>query len=173
VSNEHGHSPFWAWLEEHFFGIDFPTADYLVGIGDKAFIGELMPKYPIYTSLLSQQAQDVIGKVHSKTIPALRLLEKEGFVHRDYVDLFDAGPTVEVALKNIRTVRQSHTCPVEIGEVGQGETVMLCNTQVHTFRATVSQEGYYDALRNKLTITAHLAQMLMLAEGDNVRWIAL
>ncbi|MFT6896131.1 MAG: arginine N-succinyltransferase [Paraglaciecola sp.] len=178
VSNEHGHSPFWAWLEEHFFGIDFPTADYLVGIGDKAFIAELMPKYPIYTSLLSQQAQDVIGKVHSKTMPALRLLEKEGFVHRGYVDLFDAGPTVEVALKNIRTVRQSHTCSVEISEVGQefqagGESIMLCNTQVQSFRATVSQEGHYDALRDKLIISPHLAQMLLLAEGDNARCIAL
>ncbi|MFN3589050.1 MAG: arginine N-succinyltransferase, partial [Spirosomataceae bacterium] len=50
---------------------DFPTADYLTGIGQKVFIAELMPKYPIYVSLLSKEAQAVIGKVHEKTRPAL------------------------------------------------------------------------------------------------------
>ena len=74
-----GNSPFWEWLEAHFFSMDFPTADYLSGIGNKVFIAELMPRYPIYTNLLSQEAQDVIGHVHEKTRPALRLLEREGF----------------------------------------------------------------------------------------------
>ena len=50
VSDEKGNSPFWQWLEEHFFSVDFPTADYLTGIGQKVFIAELMPKYPIYVS---------------------------------------------------------------------------------------------------------------------------
>ena len=55
-----------------------------------------MPKYPIYVNLLSKEAQQVINKVHDKTVPALRLLEAEGFARRKgYVDIFDAGPTVE------------------------------------------------------------------------------
>lgn len=173
VSDEHGHSPFWAWLEKHFFGIDFPTADYLVGIGDKAFIAELMPKYPIYTCLLSQQAQDVIAKVHHKTAPALRLLEKEGFVHRGYVDLFDAGPTVEVALNNIRTVRQSRVCPVQIGNVCEGVNIMLCNTQVTSFRATVTPYARYNQPNDSLLISPQVAQGLLLSEGDSVRYILL
>ncbi|WP_024609240.1 arginine N-succinyltransferase, partial [Pseudoalteromonas sp. TAB23] len=57
VSDENGSSPFWQWLEEHFFSMDFPTADYLTGIGQKVFIAELMPKYPIYVNLLSKDAQ--------------------------------------------------------------------------------------------------------------------
>jgi arginine N-succinyltransferase len=36
VSDEKGESPFWQWLEEHFFSMDFPTADYLTGIGKKS-----------------------------------------------------------------------------------------------------------------------------------------
>ena len=95
VSDENGRSPFWEWLEAHFFSMDFPTADYLTGIGNKVFIAELMPKYPIYVNLLSQEAQNVIGKVHKKTEPALRLLQEEGFSCRGYVDIFDGGPTVE------------------------------------------------------------------------------
>ncbi|HCF79855.1 MAG TPA: arginine N-succinyltransferase, partial [Glaciecola sp.] len=78
VSDENGRSPFWEWLEKHFFSMDFPTVDYLTGIGNKVFIAELMPKYPIYVNLLSQAAQAAIGKVHDKTKPALALLEKEG-----------------------------------------------------------------------------------------------
>lgn len=64
-----------------------------------------MPKLPIYINLLSDEAQAVIGKVHENTKPALRLLQKEGFICRDYVDIFDAGPTVECDLNNIDTVR--------------------------------------------------------------------
>ena len=78
--DEEGRSPFWEWLETHFFSMDFPTADYLTGIGNKVFIAELMPKYPIYVNLLSKEAQEVIGKVHDKTRPALQLLEEEGFL---------------------------------------------------------------------------------------------
>lgn len=66
VSDDDGSSPFWNWLEEHFFSMDFPTADYLTGIGKKVFIAELMPKYPIYVNLLSKEAQEVIDKVHPK-----------------------------------------------------------------------------------------------------------
>ncbi len=36
VSDENGVSPFWNWLKEHFFSIDFTLADYLTGIGEKA-----------------------------------------------------------------------------------------------------------------------------------------
>jgi arginine N-succinyltransferase len=91
VSDDDGSSPFWNWLEEHFFSMDFPTADYLTGIGKKVFIAELMPKYPIYVNLLSKEAQEVIDKVHPKTVPALRLLEAEGFARRGYVDILMAA----------------------------------------------------------------------------------
>ena len=40
------------------FSMDFPTADYLTA-GQKVFIAELMPKYPIYVNLLSKEAQQV------------------------------------------------------------------------------------------------------------------
>ncbi len=62
----------------------------------------------------------MIGKVHEKTLPALRLLEKEGFSCRGYVDIFDAGPTVECDVRNIESVRHSQRCTVTIGEPGNG-----------------------------------------------------
>ncbi|QIZ77837.1 arginine N-succinyltransferase [Ferrimonas lipolytica] len=107
VSDEHGESPFWQWLEQHFFGIDFPTADYLTGIGEKSFVAELMPRHPVYVNLLSEAAQQVVGKVHTNTAPALSLLKHEGFTFRNYVDIFDAGPTVECQRQQIRSVQLS------------------------------------------------------------------
>ena len=61
VIDEHGYSPFWQSLGKRFFSMDFSRADFLCGTGQKAFIEELMPKHPIYTHFLSQEAQDVIG----------------------------------------------------------------------------------------------------------------
>tara|TARA_R110002126_G_scaffold16527_4_gene65966 strand:+ start:1475 stop:2494 length:1020 start_codon:yes stop_codon:yes gene_type:complete len=137
VSDQNGHSPFWRWLQEHFFSVDFPTADYLTGIGQKVFIAELMPKYPIYVSLLSKEAQQVIGKVHDKTRPALALLQSEGFSNRGYVDIFDAGPTVEARVEHIRSIRYSRKLTVQIGTPGpDSQPYLICNTNIEHFRAT-------------------------------------
>lgn len=74
VIDEHGYSPFWQSLGKRFFSMDFSRADFLCGTGQKAFIAELMPKHPIYTHFLSQEAQDVIGQVHPQTAPARAVL---------------------------------------------------------------------------------------------------
>ncbi len=95
VIDEHGYSPFWQSLGKRFFSMDFSRADFLCGTGQKAFIAELMPKHPIYTHFLSQEARDVIGQVHPQTAPARAVLEKEGFRYRNYIDIFDGGPTLE------------------------------------------------------------------------------
>ena len=178
VSDEDGHSPFWQWLQEHFFSIEFPQADHLVGLGDKVFISELMPKYPIYVNLLSKKAQAVIGHVHDKTKPALKLLEKEGFEHRGYVDLFDAGPTVEAKLGNIRSVRESQVCPITIGELEHisqhsSDTLAVCNQGVSGFRATFTQHAHYNHAKHTLVISQEVADALNLSQGDAARFFRL
>src|SRR6187455_3589852 len=105
--DDEGRSPFWEGLGRHFFAMEYSTADYLTGIGQKAFIAELMPKHPVYVNLLSRSARDAIGAVHADTEPARRMLESEGFRYEGYVDIFDAGPTVEAYRDNIRAVRES------------------------------------------------------------------
>ncbi|ATC97101.1 arginine N-succinyltransferase [Pseudoalteromonas tunicata] len=171
VSDEEGHSPFWQWLQDHFFTIDFPTADHLIGIGNKVFISELMPKHPIYANLLGEEAQAVIGQVHEKTKPALKLLEKEGFEHRGYVDLFDAGPTVEAKLKSIKTVQQSLSWPCKITEVQGNQQVAVCNQEIEGFRALVSDQIHIDELQNLLLISPAVADALHVTDGDCVRFI--
>ena len=54
-----------------------------------------MPRHPVYVNLLPPSARDAIGAVHADTAPARAMLEQEGFRYEGYVDIFDAGPTVE------------------------------------------------------------------------------
>ncbi|GAB2677529.1 arginine N-succinyltransferase [Aliiglaciecola sp. 3_MG-2023] len=171
VSDENGRSPFWQWLEEHFFSMDFPTADYLTGIGDKVFIAELMPKYPIYVSLLSKAAQAVIGQVHEKTRPALQLLQQEGFISRGYVDIFDGGPTVEANIQHIRTAQASRKLPIKIDQqkAAEGTLCYVINTKVKDFRA-ISTEVYVDADNNFAYLSPQSAAALMVAENDQIRY---
>ncbi|MCO7190548.1 MULTISPECIES: arginine N-succinyltransferase [unclassified Pseudoalteromonas] len=173
VSDEDGHSPFWQWLQEHFFSIEFPQADHLVGLGDKVFISELMPKYPIYANLLSKKAQAVIGQVHEKTKPALRLLQKEGFEHRGYVDLFDAGPTVESRLHNIKTVRETKrgrariVSSAELSITGS-ETWSVSNCRLADFRATFATQVRWCADSSTFKVSADIATALQVCEGDEI-----
>ncbi|MFT6194260.1 MAG: arginine N-succinyltransferase [Cognaticolwellia sp.] len=171
VSDEDGSSPFWKWLEEHFFSLDFPTADYLTGIGKKVFIAELMPKHPIYVNLLSPEAQRVINKVHPKTVPALRLLEAEGFSRRGYVDIFDAGPTVESPTALVKTICQSQQCQVLIGEVATDNNYIICNRKVADFRATQAAVLLRETA-NQVVLSQAVADALMVNEGDWVRLIS-
>lgn len=169
VSDEDGKSPFWQWLEDHFFCIDFPTADYLTGIGQKVFIAELMPKYPVYVNLLSKEAQKVIGKVHEKTKPALKLLTSEGFSWKRYVDIFDAGPTVEADVSQIRTVRDSDHYKVAINEnVTEQEFVLIANQSVESFRATAIKASL-DKTNKVIQLPSKVASNLNVKEGDIVR----
>lgn len=172
ISDEHGKSPFWEWLEKHFFSVDFPTADYLTGIGNKVFIAELMPKYPIYVNLLSKEAQACIGKVHEKTKPALRLLEQEGFHCRGYVDIFDGGPTVEADLSNIRTVRKSIKAIVKIDN-GLDETLLkesfVINAHFQDFRACFARLKLVNG--HTALISEKYGQLLNVNDGDEIRFI--
>src|SRR5206468_3362742 len=111
-----GLSPFWDGLGRHFFAMEYSAADYLTGIGQKAFIAELMPKHPVYVNLLPASARDAIGAVHKDTAPARAMLEQEGFRYEGYVDIFDAGPTLECFRDNVHAVRQSQVMPVTLGE---------------------------------------------------------
>ena len=75
-----------------------------------------MPRHPVYATLLPAAARAVIGKVHADSQPARAMLEAEGFRYEGYVDIFDAGPTLECFRDNIRAVRQSETFAVKVGE---------------------------------------------------------
>jgi len=104
---EAGVSPFWEAVGGPFFGGDFAEADLYNAVHGNQFIADLMPRYPIYTSMLPVAAREAIGRAHSGSVPALRLLAAEGFVDDGYCDIFDAGPTVHIRTEAIRTIREA------------------------------------------------------------------
>ena len=139
VSDENGRSPFWESLGRHFFTLDFDHADYLTGIGSKSFIAELMPKHAFYVDFLSEAAQKVIADVHPSTLPARKILESEGMRYEGYVDIFDAGPTLEAYTQDLRVVRKSTLRQVKISETELlGEQLLLLgNDKYQDFRAII------------------------------------
>lgn len=173
VSDADGHSPFYGWLQKNFLGIDFVQADYLSGLGKKAFMAEMMPRNPVYVCLLPEEAQKVIGEVHTNTRPALSLLQAEGFRCRGYVDIFDGGPTVECRLTDIRAVRESRLLTVDIGDMPESDKqFIISNTQLANYRAT-SAYLYIEEKADQVVISAELAEELLLVKGDQIRILAM
>ena len=168
--NADGQSPFWEAIGRHFFDIDFPKAEMATTVS-KGFIADLMPKLPIYINLLSKEAQEVIGQVHENTKPALRLLEKEGFTCRNYVDIFDGGPTVECDLRNIESVRHSFRAKVTIAEHSSSQDYLISNTSFDNFRATAAKAAY-DKESESVILSPVVAEALQVNEGEFVRMLA-
>jgi arginine N-succinyltransferase len=139
VIHDAGDSPFWDALGNHFFGMDYPNAD-MLSLINKDFIEELMPRHPIYLDLLPAEAQAAVGEVHRNTRPARKLLESEGFRFQQYVDIFEAGPTLHVARDEIRCVRESRVRQVKAVENDLGDDAVACLvcTTSDWFRATTA-----------------------------------
>ena len=172
-----GRSPFWEGLGRHFFAMEYSTADYLTGIGQKAFIAELMPRHPVYANLLPQSAREAIGVVHADTAPARAMLEQEGFRYEGYVDIFDAGPTVECFRDNIDAVRRSSVLPVMLGEedpvpdsLSDDILWLVCNRRFEDFRALVTTAP---ARGDRFALLPYAASALRVSEGDTVRAVPL
>jgi arginine N-succinyltransferase len=172
-----GRSPFWEGLGRHFFAMEYSTADYLTGIGQKSFIAELMPKHPVYVNLLPPAARDAIGAVHADTAPARAMLEQEGFRYEGYVDIFDAGPTVECFRDNVDAVRRSCIMPVVLGEedpvpdsLTDDILWLVCNRRFDGFRALVTAAP---ARSDRFPLLPYAASALGVREGDSVRAVPL
>ncbi len=87
-----GESPFWEAIGLKFFEMSFKDADHYNSLHGNQFISDLMPKYPIYVSLLPSDARAVIARPHDQSAPAKAMLEREGFSYDGYIDIFDGGP---------------------------------------------------------------------------------
>jgi arginine N-succinyltransferase len=170
VSDEAGVSPFWESLGRQFFNLSFPEVDRLSTQTSKQFISDLMPRQPIYTNLLGDAARAVIGKPHPHTVPAMRLLEQEGLNWRGYVDIFDAGPTIEVERDLLRGVRRSDVLPLS-GTINrqQKDLYLVSNTDID-FRCVISE---IDLHESSCALPADTIAALEVKAGDPIRYIRL
>ena len=171
MSDEQGRSPFWESLGRHFFKMEFSQADYLTGVGNKAFIAELMPKFPLYTCFLSTEARNIIGRVHPDTEPALAMLKGEGFSYQGYVDIFDAGPSIEAQTAKIRAVQDSQVLVLAVGTPGDDAPQFLIhNRKREDCRITAAPARL---AAGTLVVDAQTAKRLQMAAGDQVRAVAI
>ena len=171
MSDSEGRSPFWESLGRHFFKMEFSQADYLTGVGNKSFIAELMPKFPLYTCFLSEEARAVIGRVHPDTEPALAMLKAEGFSYQGYVDIFDAGPAIEAPTDKIRPIADSQTLVLAIGTPGDdAEPFLIHNRKREECRITAAPAR---VAAGSLVVDAQTAKRLRLSAGASVRAVPL
>ncbi|MCG8708226.1 arginine N-succinyltransferase [Brenneria sp. 4F2] len=172
-SDDKGHSPFWEGVGNHFFSIDFAQADYLSGIGQKAFIAELMPKHPLYVDFLPAGAREVIGRVHPHTEPARHLLETEGLRYRGYVDIFDGGATLEADIDELRAVKESLHQQVEVVSTPLPADAPVCLAANDSYQHYRAMLVHTDPNDTRLRIDAATAEALALRNGDRARIVTL
>ncbi|NJC41859.1 arginine N-succinyltransferase [Brevundimonas alba] len=162
-----GACPFWDHVAHKFFPMEFDDADRMTGSTDKQFILDLSPRHPIYVELLPEAARAVIGKVHPQGVPAMALLESEGFRPNGLVDIFDAGPTVCCDRDHIRTVRDARRLTARIADEVEAELPALISTDsVSAFRA-VRQRAAVEG--DAVTLNRETADALKVRAGDTVR----
>jgi len=168
--NKHGHSPFWESLGRKFFKMDFNEADEITASTDNQFITDLMPKYPIYLDLLTDEAQEAVGKTHPDGVGARRFLEAEGFRFDGYVDIFDGGPTLAAPRDQIRTVKDSHVLTI-VQQSGAEFThrALVSNEKVKEFRAVFAKISFED---DSLHLSREVMDALQLKPGDKARVFA-
>lgn len=163
VMDDDGNSPFWDALGRQFFGLSFPEADAFNAINGNQFIADLMPKHPIYTSLLPQAARDAIGQPHAGGRAALAMLEAEGFVYDNYVDIFDGGPTVAARTDDLRTVRTSREAEAMLADTVAAAPSLVASGRLRDFQAFIAPVGEDGAL------PATIADAMAIAPGTRIR----
>ena len=136
IIDERGGSPFWDGVAGRFFGMGFQEADYFNAINGNQFIADLMPKYPVYVAMLSEEAKKVIGLPHPTGRAAMRMLEKEGFAYEGYVDIFDGGPTMIARTDNVTSVANATSAKITAIDLAEdaGEASLIAVGELGDFR---------------------------------------
>ena len=169
--SDSGASPFWDAIGRKFFRMDFQEADRISAEKDNQFILDLMPKHPIYVSLLPEAARDVIGKTHPAGAGARRYLEAEGFRYDGAIDIFDAGPSLKVPRDDIRTIKDSRVEAVHAASESDDFNLeaLVSNDSLTEFRCVLTPAGFQS---QSLILPKKTLNLLNLSEGDVARiWI--
>lgn len=103
-----GSSLLWEAYGRRFTGLSYREADRL-SRSNKEFVRSLFPD-EIYATLLSQEAQDVIGAVGPETQGVEKMLRRVGFEYARRVDPFDGGPHFICPTDKITLVAAARRC---------------------------------------------------------------
>ena len=169
IIDEKGGSPFWDGVAGRFFGMSFQEADYFNAINGNQFIADLMPKHPVYISMLGEAARSVIGLPHPNGRAAMRMLEEEGYSYEGYVDIFDGGPTMTARTDRVESIRNARALPVtdivENADPATTRAVLLASGHLASFRCCA---GAARDTEGGIAIDPESAALLGLSPGDTV-----
>ena len=157
----------WDHLGRRFINLSYMEAD-AFSRTSKEFITSLFPKDEIYVSLLPAEARRLIGRVSPAAVPAMRMLERQGFCHSDEVDPFDGGPYVEAERDEIPLVRGTTRRTVDaIGEVSaDAADCLVCVSSKNGFAAMRCPIG--QGLGGGVVLTEAVAGALGVEARDEV-----
>jgi len=121
-----GTSHLWEAVGRRFTDMSYAEAD-LLSSENKDFIRDLFPRDPIYVTLLSPEAQGVIGQVGEQTRGVEKMLRRVGFRYCDRVDPFDGGPHFIAKADDVSLVRSSRTLRVHepLADAGLGRPCLV------------------------------------------------
>ncbi len=169
AQDQAGGSPFWDGVAGRFFGMSFQEADGFNAVHGNQFIADLMPKHPIYLAMLPENALAVLGKPHASGRAAMRMLENEGFVYENYVDIFDGGPTMCAQTDQIATIKHAQSANVVAVAAASGTKSLVATGEMAQFRACYAQT---EATDGGIFLEAEAAAMLGVGPGSTVTHIA-
>lgn len=162
------HCPFWDGLGRKFLNVDYRELMRLQ-LEEQDVIAETIPKWPIYSALLPRECQEVISKTHPDTLPAVNLLNKEGFQFSGEIDAFDGGPKLQAKTREINTIQRSKLFKIE--EITSEPMVteqpaLLGNTRLD-FRAC--NGNIKKVSEHQIKISSEIANALQVEKGEEIR----
>ncbi|MCA9626309.1 MAG: arginine N-succinyltransferase, partial [Myxococcales bacterium] len=161
----------WEALGRHFTGMSYAEADFLSS-RDKAFIRDLFPGGMIYASVLSDQAQRVIGEVGAQTKGVEKMLRRIGFSYAERVDPFDGGPHFIAETDQVTLVQQTKRLEVSESTPSKAEWGLLAKNDEGPpfFRARRAQG---EVSEEYLLLPTETREAFGLKPGDPVYFLPL
>ncbi|GGD78165.1 arginine N-succinyltransferase [Croceicoccus mobilis] len=168
VVDAQGNAPFWDGVAGRFFGMSFREADEFNALNGNQFIADLMPRNPIYVSMISEEARDAIAVPHETGRPAMRMLEAEGFAFENYVDIFDGGPTMIARTDQVKTIADTQTTTLAGTEPTGSTRALIAAGELTDFRCAMGRAEMLED--GTLALNAETAAALKLSPGDTLCW---
>lgn len=170
ICDGEGNAPFWDAVGRYFFAVSYSEAEQIGSSRGRNFLAELMPGYPIYVPMLSDEAQEVIGEVHPSAQAVFDILMREGFETDNYVDIFDGGPVIHARTAALRSLSTSQVVQVEIGQPKPADGLWLAaNDKVADYRACALRLAHH--ADTPLVLSPEQADLLQVTAGDTLRLV--
>ncbi|WP_213228499.1 arginine/ornithine succinyltransferase subunit alpha [Caballeronia sp. NK8] len=171
VTDAAGASPFWDAVGRKFFGRDFEQVEAESGGRSRTFIAEVMPSYPLYVPLLPGDAQRVLGEPNETTLLAYDIHLEEGFEPDRFVDIFDAGPVLTIAIDKSASASSSELRVVREVASESGAPYLVAAGGAHEFRCAVA--GLAGTRADGAALDAATRAALGVGDKDTVRCVPL